>query len=179
MNLDPNFVKKCEEKKIRYWNCLHSDGSDKIRYQSWQMRFKTTDKRIVDEFLEKENYSHSWDGNTLFYWKNVLPTTTHVLSGEKLWFNQLSPAHGSYYADSPLFEDLKLINKEYPCHTSYGDGEEFTKHEIDNHRRCLWENAVGFDWQNGDILFVDQLIVQHSRLSFQGERKVGVSLLDY
>jgi hypothetical protein len=79
----------------------------------------------------------------------------------------------------PCYEDLKLSYKEYPVHSTYGDGEEFAEYEVDNHRRCIWESAVGFHWQNGDILFLDQMIVQHSRLSFEGDRKVGVTLLDY
>ncbi len=179
VKLDPAFVQKCEERKIRYWNCLHSKDSDKNRYQSWEMRFKTEDKGEVNEFLKTENYSYSWEGNTLFYWKNLSPTATHVISGEKLWFNQLSAMHGSYYGDMKCHEDLELADKEYPCHTTYGDGKEFEQDEIDHHRRCVWESAVGFEWQNGDILFLDQMIVQHSRLSFEGDRKVGVSLLDY
>lgn len=172
-------VRKYEDRKIRYWNCLHSKDSEKNRYQSWQMRFRTEDKKKVNEFLTNENYEYAWEDNTLFYWKTLSPTIRHVKSGEKLWFNQLAALHASYYADLPCFEDLKLPFKEYPCHSTYGDGEEFQTHEIDNYRRCVWESSVGFDWKNGDILFLDQLIVQHSRLSFKGDRRVGVSLLDY
>ena len=87
--------------------------------------------------------------------------------------------HGSYYPNTPRYESFKLALKEYPSHSTYGDGEEFEQYEIDDYRRCAWESAVGFNWRNGDILFLDQLIVQHSRLSFEGERKVGVSLLNY
>lgn len=143
------------------------------------MRFQTEDERKVVEYLNNANYSYLWEKDTLFYWKNQSPTVNHVLNGEKLWFNQLSCIHASYYDDIPTYEHLKLPYKEYPCHTTYGDGEEFGQSEIENHRQCIWESAAGFDWQNGDILFLDQLIVQHSRLSFEGERKVGVSLLDY
>ncbi|XP_028403513.1 uncharacterized protein LOC114526194 [Dendronephthya gigantea] len=178
-SLDPVFVQKCEEKRIRYWNCLHSKDSDKNLYQSWQNRFRTEDKEKVVGFLEEKGYESLWEGNTLFYWHNTPPTVHHVKSGEKLWFNQLSAMHGSYYADMPCHDRLQLANREYPCHSSYGDGVEFTSEEVDNHRRCIWENAAGFDWQNGDILFLDQLIVQHSRLSYEGERRVGVSLLGY
>ncbi|CAB3996994.1 Clavaminate synthase [Paramuricea clavata] len=179
VKLDPAFVQKCEDREIRYWNCLHSKDSYKNRYQSWQMRFKTEDKDNVNDFLKSQNYHYSWEENTLFYWKNLSPTKAHPISGKQLWFNQLSSVHASYYDDIPSYEDLRLAYKEYPAHTTYGDGEEFAEHEIDNHRRCIWESAVGFDWQNGDILFLDQMIVQHSRLSFQGDRRVGVSLLNY
>ena len=179
VKLDPTFLKNCEDRKIRYWNCLHSKDSDKNLYQSWQLRFKTEDKDGVNGFLESEKYSYLWEDDTLFYWKNLSPTATHNISGEKLWFNQISALHSSYYADMRCHENLKLAKREYPCHSTYGDGEEFEQYDIDDHRRCVWESAVGFDWQNGDILFLDQMIVQHSRLSFVGDRKVGVSLLDF
>ena len=179
VKLDPALVQKCEERKIRYWNCLHSKNSDKNCYQSWKMRFKTEDKGEVNEFLKNENYNYYWEKNSLFYWKDLSPTTMHPISGEQLWFNHLTSSHASYYDDIPCFEEHKLALKEYPTHTTYGDGEEFAQYEIDHHRRCVWESAVGFEWQNGDILFLDQMIVQHSRLSFEGDRKVGVSLLDY
>ena len=179
--LDLNFVKKCKEKQIRYWNCLHSENSKKHRYQSWQMRFQTEDKDKVDEFFKDGKYNYAWAKNTdsLFYWRNLSPTTTHVKSGEQLWFNQISTHHGTFFADHPRYEGLEFTHKEYPWHTTFGDGEEFEQDEINHHRRCIWKSAVGFEWKNGDILFLDQFIVQHSRLSFQGERKVGVSLLDY
>ena len=177
--LDPAFVKKCENKEIRYWNCLHGKNSDKNLYQSWQMRFKTDDKGKVNEFLKNGEYGYYWEGNTLFYWRNSPPTITHVLSGEQLWFNQITSNHGSFFPDTPEYQGNKQDYKEYSRHSTYGDGEEFRKEEIDDHRRCNWESCVGFDWQNGDILFVDQLIVEHSRLSFEGERRVGISLLNY
>ncbi|XP_028403527.1 uncharacterized protein LOC114526210 [Dendronephthya gigantea] len=178
--LDPNFVEKCKDRKIRYWSCLHSEDSDKNLYQSWQMRFRTKEKDKVEQFLKYQKYNFFWEGNTLFYWDNVSPTVKHVKSGEELWFNQIAGCHCTYFTNSPQYEGLpEMPNKEYPTHTTYGDGEEFTSYEIDNYRRCKWENAVAFDWLNGDILFLDQMIVQHSRLSFEGERKVGVSLLDY
>ena len=177
--LDKDFVSNCRDKEIRYWTCLHSKDSDKNLYQSWQMRFITEDKNKVDNFLKSEKYSHYWKGNALFYWRNLPPTGKHAMSGEQLWFNQIAMHHGSYFLKTPSFEGIKIALKECPSHTTYGDGEEFEQDEIDDYRRCIWESAVGFDWQNGDILFLDQLIVQHSRLSFEGERKVGVSLLDY
>ena len=158
---------------------MHSKDSDKRIYQSWQMRFRTEDKDEVDEFLRSEKYNYYWEGNSLYYWRNLPATTKHVLSGEQLWFNQIGMHHGSYYPNTPRYESFKLALKEYPSHSTYGDGEEFEQYEIDDYRRCVWESAVGFDWRNGDILFLDQLIVQHSRLGFEGERKVGVSLLDY
>lgn len=177
--MDPDFVKEVEGRNIRYWNCLHSKDDKKNGYQSWQNRFITEDKNEVTEFLESVKYSYSWEGSTLFYWQDLPPVTKHILSGEKLWFNQITSAHWSYYSSFPCFDGLNLAKKEYPCHTTFADGEEFRLEDIDNYRKRIWEAAVGFDWQNGDILFLDQLIVQHSRLSFEGERRVGVSLRDY
>ena len=177
--LDPAFVQKCEEKEIRYWNCVHGKNKSISPNLSWEMRFKTDDKGKVNEFLRNGEYDYCWEDNTLFYWRNLPPTITHVLSEEKLWFNQITSNHGSFFPDTPDYKDSKLEYKEYTWHSTYGDGEEFQQEEIENHPRCNWESCVGFDWQNGDILFVDQLIVEHSRLSFEGKRRVAISLLNY
>ena len=179
--LDPNFVAKCEEKEIRYWNFVRDKNSPQkdLIYKSWQMQFATEDSQKVEEYLKEFGYTYGWEDGSLFYWKNFPAFINHAISGERLWFNQVAASHCSYHLSSPFFEGVKLPNKYYPFHTMYGDGEEIDPSLIDEHRRVTWESSVGFQWRNGDVLFVDQLIVQHSRLGFEGERKVGVSLLTY
>ena len=78
-----------------------------------------------------------------------------------------------------MFEDVQMANREYPHHTTYGDGEEIDQEDIDMVRCAKWNSAVGFEWCDGDVLFLDNYIMQHSRLSYQGERKVGISVRNY
>ena len=178
--LDPSLVRKCERKGIRYSNYVRDKNDEtNLFFKSWQQQFFTEDSSKVEAYLRENGYSVEWKGSSLVYWHILPPFISHARSGERLWFTQVTGSHCSYLASTPFFEGVKLPNKKYPFHTTYGDGEEFEQDAIDEYRRVNWESAVGFQWQDGDILFLDQLVVQHSRLGFEGEREVGVSLLNY
>lgn len=172
--LDQSFVEKCERKRIRYWHYL-PDGESKDEgktYQTWQMHTE------VEDYMKRNEYEWEWEGRNLFYWNNLVPFISHPRSGERLWFNQIIACHSSFFDTN--FEGMKLADRrKYPYHSTYGDGEEIEDALIDDYRRVTWEKAVTFEWKEGDILFLDQLIVQHSRLSFEGERSVGISLFTY
>ena len=178
--LDPSFVEKCERKGVRYWHYVRDENDGgKLLFKSWQQQFFNKDSSKVEAYLRQKGYSVEWEGSSLVYWHNLQPFISHARSGERLWFTQVTASHCSYHASTPFFEGVMLPNKKYPFHTTYGDGEEFEQDAIDEYRRVNWESAVGFQWQDGDVLFLDQLVVQHSRLGFEGEREVGVSLLNY
>ena len=180
--LDQSFVEKCERKSIRYWHYL-PDGKSKDEgktYQTWQMQFQTEDRSDVEAYLKRNKYEWEWEGRNLFYWNNLVPFISHPRSGERLWFNQIIACHYTFFVKNPDFEGMQLADRrKYPYHTTYGDGEEIEDALIDDYRRVTWEKAVTFEWKEGDILFLDQLIVQHSRFSFEGERSVGISLFTY
>ncbi|XP_077977842.1 dapdiamide synthesis protein DdaC-like [Glandiceps talaboti] len=69
---------------------------------------------------------------------------------------------------------------KYPLHTSYGDGEEFTDEEMSRMRIEQWNRAVGFRWQPGDVLVLDNLQTMHGRIGTKTEhsqRKILASML--
>lgn len=178
--LEPSLVEKCVRKRIRYWRYL-SDAkeNEKVVYKTWQRQFGTESRQEVEAYLTAKGYNFEWDGRKLFVWNIKAPFINHAKSGERLWFNSLSASHCTYFKSYPLMESEQRPNNEYPFHTTYGDGEEFEKTFLENIRRATWDSAVGFQWQDGDVMFLDQLIVQHSRLGYEGERNVGISLLTY
>ena len=69
-----------------------------------------------------------------------------------------------------MFDGVSLPNHMYPTHTLYGDGGEIDPEVIEHVRATGWRNAVGFSWRKRDVLVLDNLAVQHSRLSFKGDR---------
>ena len=180
--LDRRFMEECERKQLRYWKFLpDARGSHpSIAYKSWQEHFRTDDKTEIESELKDTGvYNFEWhEDNNLVLWHNRPPFIHHPKTEERLWFNQVAAGHCSYLQSMPIFQNLQLPNREYPFHCTYGDGEEIETECLHEVRRVKWENAVGFEWQEGDVLFLDNLIMQHSRLSFQGERHVGISLLN-
>jgi alpha-ketoglutarate-dependent taurine dioxygenase len=71
-----------------------------------------------------------------------------------------------------MFEGVEMPDDMYPTHTTYGDGTEIEPEVIQHIRDTNWSTAVGFEWQDGDVLIIDNVAVMHGRISFSGERKI-------
>ena len=72
---------------------------------------------------------------------------------------------------------LRFCGEEgLPTHAYYGDGSTISEEELDRVRDVLWREAVIFPWQEGDVLFLDNFLVAHGRMSFKGERKILVAM---
>ena len=118
-----------------------------------------------------------WRGNnslTFWYLKDAMEP--HYKTGKPLWFNQAHAMHASYFKAHPSFYGLKIPDNEYPLHSTYGDGEEFEPEFLQQIRDAGWKSAVGIPWNKSDVLILDNMLVQHARLSFQGKRKIVVAL---
>ena len=128
----------------------------------------------VEEFLERENFNYEWEKDTenLIYWYVLPPTMTHPVTGRKIWFTQPNVHHNTYYKESPMFEGVTLPDHMYPTHTYYGDGSPIEPEVIEHIRATGWRNAVGFSWKKRDVIVFDNLTIQHSRLSFRGDRLI-------
>ena len=179
--IDPRFTEKCDRKQFRCTRYLPdaNGGHPTSAYKSWQQHFRTDDKTKVESELKNSDDNFEWhEGNNLLLWQYRPAFMQHPKSGERLWFNQVTATHCSYSHSLPTFQNAQIPNNEYPFHITYGDGEELEAEYVDEVRRITWENAVGFDWKEGDVLFMDNLIMQHSRLGFEGERHVGISLMN-
>ena len=150
-----------------------SEGS----FNSWQRSLMTEDRGEAEEFLTANGYSFKWDKKNLIYWNDSSPTITHPLSGEKLWFNQAYMSHSTYFKAMPMYEDSDLADDKYPSHTIHADGDDINLEDLHKLRCTAWNTAVGISLEESDVLFVDNLAVLHSRLSYDGDRVVRTSIL--
>lgn len=174
-NLQPDLLAKFESKGIRYLRYIldKSEGS----FNSWQRSLLTEDRREAERFLTESGYSFRWDDKNLVYWNDASPMITHPLSGEKIWFNQAYMSHCTYFKAMPLYEGSDLPDEKYPSHTVHADGDDIELDDLHKLRCIAWETAVGISLEESDVLFLDNLAVLHSRLSFEGERVVRTSIL--
>ena len=133
----------------------------------------------AEEKMKSLGLSYSWDEQgSLRYWFNNSAFIKHPLSEEKIWFNQMTCSHASYYRAHPNFQDTDIPDDNFLFHSYYGDGTDIEPTAIQHIREAMWSCAVGFQWRNGDVLVLDNLRVMHSRLSWTGERKLVTSLTD-
>lgn len=170
--LDSEVLKKLEEREIRYTRYLPDEKHKP--YASWQQSFMTKDRKKVEEFLQREKFNYEWEIDTgnLYYWYTLPPLATHPITGRKIWFTQPNVHHNTYYKESPMFDGVTFPDHMYPTHTTYGDGSEIDPEVIEHIRAAGWRNAVGFPWRKRDVLVLDNLAVQHGRLSFKGDRQI-------
>ena len=72
-----------------------------------------------------------------------------------------------------------LPPNEYSYHCTYGDGEEFEEELIDHIRSVSWHAAIPLKLQAGDVLILDNILAQHSRMSYSdGNREILVQLAE-
>ncbi|XP_020915926.2 uncharacterized protein LOC110253366 [Exaiptasia diaphana] len=174
-SLDPDVVDIIKKRKIRYLRYL-PDSKDNP-YMSWQQSFVTEDKKVAEEFLQNAGINFEWiDSTCLCLWHVLDPIAPHVVTGQPVWFNQMESHHNSCLKESPMYQGLDLPTHMYAFHTQFGDGQEINSEILDHVRSVNWSKAVGFDWQEGDVIVMDNMAVMHSRLSFSGPRKIVVSL---
>ncbi len=174
--LDPELRRKIERTGVRYRRYLpHRRAATFI---SWQQTFFTEDKEEVVRILNEMDYDFHWDEDDNLTYSNVLPATvTHPKTGEEVWFNQITAQHASYFQDYPDFGQADLDDYEHAAfHSQYGDGTEVPADVVAHIRQKIWSCAVAFTWQQGDVLILDNLLVQHGRMSFEGARRILVGL---
>ena len=110
-------------------------------------------------------------------------------------FNQISAMHASYFHYHPTYPELYGVpeptaisllknphGEPYSFHTRYGDGTEIPREVITYLRNMMWSLAVGFDWQVGDLLVIDNYSVMHGRRGYadspEHRRKMYLALTD-
>ena len=129
--------------------------------------------QVAEQRLREQNCSFKWDDiGGLSFWSVSPAFKTHYKTKERVWFNQVHSMHASYLRESFQFRGQLLPDLMYPYHTCYGDGSEIKIGDIQHIRAVSWQSAVGFRWRNGDLLAVDNMAVQHGRMSFTGPRKL-------
>ena len=153
-----------------------SDGLD----VSWQQFFQTHDRAVVEEACAKQGFICEWVGNDQLRVKQLCRAVLrHPVTGEMSFFNQVQ-LHHVHCLDRDVRESLLSIYKreDLPRHVYYGDGTEITDTEMDHVGEIYEKNAVRFNWREGDMVSLDNMLTAHARDSFVGPRKIVVALGD-
>lgn len=134
----------------------------------------------MEKILESNGWSFSWDQNrNLRFWYLHSPVIPHPVTGEKIWFNQITSYHASYFRALPLYKNnTSITDDEFPFHSYYGDGSDIEPAVLQHIRAAMWSCAMGFRWQTFDVAVLDNQQVLHGRMGWTGERKLVTSLID-
>ncbi len=92
------------------------------------------------------------------------------------WREHFTELNCSYWAIHSYFEQQQLPEYHYLSHTYYGDGSAIEREIIDNIRKVLWEQASVLKMHLGELLVLDNVVMQHGRLAYEGLRQHEVSM---
>lgn len=173
--LDPALRVEFERRKVMYLRNFR-DGVG----LSWQETFQTDDPDEVRAYCARAGiHIELFEGDRLRTRQVRQAVATHPVTHEKVWFNQAHLFHVSSLAPDVQRVLLKTYaEKDLPRNAYYGDGEPIPNAGVEEIVRCYREAEVSFDWQVGDALLLDNMLVAHSRQPYRGERLIAVTFSD-
>jgi hypothetical protein len=136
---------------------------------------------VVEQSCAENGSTVRWDREEGAKINNVLPAfRQHPETGEILWFNQVSTFLSSPHTAGLVRWLLYLMAYpnplRRPCHATLGDGRPITLGQLNVINRAIENATVRFRWRRGDLLMVDNYLVTHGRMPFQGERRILVAI---
>ncbi|WLH14379.1 non-ribosomal peptide synthase/polyketide synthase [Pseudomonas hefeiensis] len=173
--LPSDLREKFEDKGLLYVRTF----TDKLDV-SWQHFFKTEDRREVEARCRAGGIQWRWLDNDELQTRTPGPAIiTHPITGEKSFFNQVQ-LHHIYWLEPDVREDLLSMFglERMPRHVYYGDGTPIEDEVMARIGELYEACAVRFDWQKGDVILLDNMLVAHARDPFEGPRKIVVAMGD-
>ena len=172
--LDPDLLRLFTEKKLMYVRNFQPEVD-----VPWQEFFHTDDRAEVEASCRQAGLEIDWDGDVL-QTRRVCPAVLrHPKTGEMVFFNQIQAHHISCVEEEVRKAMLSLFGRDnLPRNVRFGDGTPIDDEIVVRLIALYDELAISFDWRQGDLLVVDNILVAHARNAFEGERKVLVAMGD-
>ena len=174
-DLDPEVRRMFEEKGLVYVRNF-AEGLD----VSWQRFFQTENRNLVEEKCRQQGITCEWVGDDhLRVRQRCRAVLRHPATGELSFFNQVQ-LHHVHSLDPAVRESMLAIfkRKDLPRHVYFGDGSDIKDSVMDHIGEVYDRNAVRFQWREGDMLTLDNMLAAHGRDPFVGPRKIVVALGD-
>jgi len=165
----PDFLEKLGRVGVVYSRIMtaHDRPSSAIG-RGWWGTFGAKTKEEAEKALSKRGYNYEWlPEDKLREISPVLDAVKKVQgSGKHAFFNQMVAVWNGWKDEFNTPEDC----------VRFGDGSKLDPVVMGDVTEILDQHKVSIPWEKGDILYIDNMQVQHSRAPFVGKRKVLASL---
>lgn len=144
----------------------------------WSEVFQTEEREEVEKYCDANNIEWQWIGENGLRTKQLGGAAYyHPVTKEKLWFNQAHLFHVSSLTDENRESLLNTFKKEdLPRNVYFGNGDEIDSNDLDEIRVAYEKNKIAFDWREGDLMLLDNMLFSHGRQPFSGSRRVLVGM---
>lgn len=162
-----NIIKTFQEKKLKY---VRNFPANVKLGKTWQATYGTEDRDELEQLVGEQGSACSWAVNgDLRVTTLCEAVVTHPETGATAWFNQAEQWHPS--ALHPELRTLFEARNMLVHHCEHGDGSALDESMLSTIRQHANNNKLLFDWQQGDLLMIDNILMMHGRESFKGNRK--------
>lgn len=163
------------EKKVMYVR-NYGDGVD----LQWQKVFGTTNRAAVEAYCRKAGIEVEWkDGNRLRTKQTCQAVAVHPKTGKTVWFNQAHLFHLSSLSPEVCASlEEEFTEDDLPRNAYYGDGSRIESAALDEIRKAYLQEKISFEWEERDVLMLDNMSVAHGREPYVGSRKVVVGMAE-
>lgn len=170
--IDRSIVEEFNRKKLMYVR-NYSDVD-----LHWQEVFQTTKKEQVEAYCKANRIHFEWlpDG-ALRTRQTTQATITHPVAKKPLWFNQAHLFHISALSPDNQRDLLGTLGEDMlPRNVYFADGSPIEAEVLDHVRKIYQQQLITFDWEENDLLLLDNMLFTHGRNPFTGSRKVLVGM---
>ncbi|MCM5681089.1 amino acid adenylation domain-containing protein [Schlegelella sp. S2-27] len=171
--LPADLAERFERKELLYVRTF-TPGLD----VSWQEFFKTPHREEVEQRLAAAGIEYRWLGDDELQTRTRCPAViTHPVTGDRSFFNQVQLHHVSCLQPEVRRDLLSLVGIErMPRQVYFGDGSPIDDETMARVGRLYEECAVRFDWRQGDVVMLDNMLAAHARDPYEGPRKIVVAM---
>jgi len=164
-------------RKIKYIRNLHGGSGFG---PSWQATFETNSRPDVEQFCRATDTDARWNDDGSLTVTQIRPATQiHPKTQEEVWFNQADQFHPSTHPKA-IYDSIVALydgrEELMPQTAMFGDGSPIPVAMLDAVRQTVRDEIRLFQWQRGDLLMIDNMLVCHGRRPFTPPRKILVSM---